>query len=132
MSSTTNSYDILPTDPVSPLSPSSPIDSLLPDSAPSSDISSLDENEESDAEREWKESLQQIELLLTMVVVPYVGKYFGRRCAFWGEWLETKKQKHPAFKGWMKGGVLCRDEERGWDEWARFVRGGWDFGREWG
>lgn len=43
------------------------------------------EEEESDAEREWKESLQQLELLLTMVVVPYVGKYFGRKCAYWGK-----------------------------------------------
>jgi hypothetical protein len=48
------------------------------DSLPSSDSSSLDDAElDSDAEREWRESLQQIELLLTMVVVPYVGKYFG-------------------------------------------------------
>ena len=39
----------------------------------------------SDAEREWRESLQQLELLLTMVVVPYVGKYFGRKAAYWGE-----------------------------------------------
>ena len=57
----------------------------LPDSAESDDIDTEDEGvEESDAEREWKESLQQLELLLTMVVVPYLGKYFGRKCAYWG------------------------------------------------
>lgn len=39
----------------------------------------------SDAEQEWKESLQQIELILTMVIVPYLGRYFGRRCAYWSE-----------------------------------------------
>lgn len=60
------------------------------DSLPSSPTtSSLDESsgdeEETDAEKEWKESLQQLELLLTMVVVPYIGKYFGRKCAYWGE-----------------------------------------------
>ncbi len=68
-------------------SPSSPdeIDSL-PDSAPSDDIDDDEEDgEESDAEKEWKESLQQLELILTMVLVPYAGKYFGRRCAYWGE-----------------------------------------------
>lgn len=61
------------------------LDSLasLPDSAPSDSIDSEDERME-DAEREWEESLQQLELLLTMVVVPYVGKYFGRKCAYWG------------------------------------------------
>ena len=71
-----------------PSSPStgSSIDSL-PDSASSDDIDSESEQEESDAEREWKESLQQLELLLTMVVVPYIGKYFGRKCAYWGEFL---------------------------------------------
>ena len=69
--------------------PSSPseIDSL-PDSAPSSPISSSSsEPSESDAEKEWKESLQQLELILTMVLVPYAGKYFGRKCAYWGEWV---------------------------------------------
>ena len=69
-----------------PTSPSSSeLDSLasLPESASSDDIVSDDGLK--DAEREWKESLQQLELLLTMVVVPYMGKYFGRKCAYWGE-----------------------------------------------
>jgi hypothetical protein len=47
-------------------------------------VSPSEEEEYSDAEREWRESLQQLELLLTMVLVPYLGKYFGRRCAYWG------------------------------------------------
>ena len=74
-----------------PLSPDSDdLDSLasLPDSASSDDIDDEPEEDYSeDAEREWKESLQQLELLLTMVVVPYLGKYFGRKCAYWGELL---------------------------------------------
>ena len=54
------------------------------DSLPSSTVSSdLDSEEESDAQKEWEASLQQLELLLTMVVVPYIGKYFGRKCAYW-------------------------------------------------
>jgi hypothetical protein len=54
------------------------------DSLPSSIVSSdLGSEEESDAQKEWEASLQQLELLLTMVVVPYIGKYFGRKCAFW-------------------------------------------------
>lgn len=73
--------------PLSEISPDSirdvdEIDSL-PDSATSDDIDDI-EDRETDAEKEWKESLQQLELLLTMVVVPYVGKYFGRKCAYWG------------------------------------------------
>lgn len=37
-----------------------------------------------DAEAEWQESLQQMELLLSLVIVPFVGKWIGRRCAYWG------------------------------------------------
>jgi len=75
-----------PIDDVSPAT-SSPDDEInsLPDSAPSDDIDDDEDEEESDAEKEWKESLQQLELILTMVLVPYVGKYFGRKCAYWGE-----------------------------------------------
>lgn len=56
------------------------------DSLPSSIVSSdLESEEESDAQKEWEASLQQLELLLTMVVVPYIGKYFGRKCAYWSK-----------------------------------------------
>jgi hypothetical protein len=56
-------------------------------SLPSSSTSSSVDDEEfiSDAEREWRESLQQIELMLTMIIVPVMGKYFGRKCAYWGK-----------------------------------------------
>lgn len=69
------------------------IDSL-PDSASSSTIDSDSDLGESDAEREWKESLQQLELLLTMVLVPYLGKYMGRKCAYWG-WAKFMEWKYP-------------------------------------
>ncbi|KAI9813643.1 MAG: hypothetical protein M1827_003714 [Pycnora praestabilis] len=77
-------------------SPGSSSDEDEIDSLPESvDSSSIDnEMEESDAEREWKESLQQIELLLTMVLVPYLGKYFGRKCAYWG-WAKYMMWKYP-------------------------------------
>lgn len=60
------------------------------DSLPSSIVSSdLDSEEQSDAQKEWEASLQQLELLLTMVLVPYVGKYFGRKCAYWSKHFFT-------------------------------------------
>lgn len=63
------------------------VDSLPSSSAGSStSVSPSEEEAISDAEREWRESLQQLELLLTMVLVPYLGKYFGRKCAYWSEW----------------------------------------------
>ena len=83
MSSNLDDIDPLANDSPATSSPEDEIDSL-PDSAPSDDIDE-DEEEESDAEKEWKESLQQLELILTMVLVPYAGKYFGRKCAYWGK-----------------------------------------------
>jgi len=67
--------------------PPSPDDDGDVDSLPESgETSSVDEDRDlSDAEREWRESLQQLELLLTMVLIPYIGKYFGRKLAFWGK-----------------------------------------------
>ncbi|KAF2635681.1 hypothetical protein P280DRAFT_473614 [Massarina eburnea CBS 473.64] len=76
--------------------PNSSSDADAMDSLPSSPTSSSVDDDEyvSDAEREWRESLQQLELLLTMVLVPYVGKYFGRKCAYWG-WAKFMEWKYP-------------------------------------
>jgi hypothetical protein len=69
-------------------SPESSNDQDEVDSLPSSiDSSDLDSEEESDAQREWEASLQQLELVLTMVIVPYAGKYFGRKFAYWSQFL---------------------------------------------
>ncbi|KAG0652993.1 Transcripts altered in meiosis protein 7 [Hyphodiscus hymeniophilus] len=67
------------------------------DSLPSSiDSSDLDSEDQSDAQAEWEASLQQLELILTMVIVPYAGKYFGRKFAYWSwsrymEWMYPVK-----------------------------------------
>ena len=93
---------------IPPPSSSEEVDSLPSSSAGSTtSVSPSEELEDSDAEREWRESLQQLELLLTMVLVPYLGKYFGRRCAYWG-WGKLMEWQYPvsveitspgAFKG---------------------------------
>ncbi|KAH8694016.1 hypothetical protein BGW36DRAFT_384154 [Talaromyces proteolyticus] len=54
----------------------------------------LSDSDYSDAEEQWRESLQQLELLLTMVLVPFIGKYAGRRCAYWG-WTKFMEWKYP-------------------------------------
>jgi hypothetical protein len=83
MTSTQESSFVLASEPSQ--SQSSDADEV--DSLPSTDTGSTisGDEEPSDAEREWRESLQQLELLLTMVVVPYLGKYFGRKAAYWGK-----------------------------------------------
>lgn len=64
------------------------------DSLPSISTGVLDEDDsnsdggrsvDSDAQREWEASLEQLQLLLTMVLIPFAGKYFGRKFAYWSE-----------------------------------------------
>jgi MIM2-like protein len=55
------------------------------DSLPSISSSVLDSEADSDAQAEWERSLEQMQLLLTMILVPFAGKYFGRKFAYWSE-----------------------------------------------
>ncbi|KAI0171305.1 hypothetical protein LQW54_003411 [Pestalotiopsis sp. IQ-011] len=78
------------------------------DSLPSTTTDSFSsEDEDYDAQREWERSLEQLQLLLTMILVPFAGKYFGRKFAYWSwarymEWLHnveitwTNKKKFKA------------------------------------
>ncbi|KAF2169240.1 hypothetical protein M409DRAFT_64972 [Zasmidium cellare ATCC 36951] len=87
MSEPSSSYANIPT-------PTEEIDSLPSSSAGSStSVSPSEEEAYSDAEREWRESLQQLELMLTLVLIPYLGKYFGRKCAYWG-WARFMEWKY--------------------------------------
>jgi len=70
---------------VDPPSPESDDVDSLPESGETSSTEEEQDLYSHDAEREWKESLQQLELLLTMVLIPYFGKYFGRKLAFYGK-----------------------------------------------
>lgn len=49
----------------------------------SSGILDSDDEAESDAQKEWEASLEQLQLMLTMVIVPFAGKYLGRKFAYW-------------------------------------------------
>ena len=86
-------------------SPESSNDQDEVDSLPSSmDSSDLDSEEESDAQREWEASLQQLELVLTMVIVPYAGKYFGRKFAYWSQFLSHILQRTFANSSYLQAG----------------------------
>ncbi|KAK4201612.1 hypothetical protein QBC40DRAFT_277923 [Triangularia verruculosa] len=86
MGSTSDSFVI------SDMAPSSDNDDV--DSLPSISSSILDSEDESDAQREWETSLEQLQLLLTMIIMPFAGKYFGRKFAYWSwarymEWMHN-------------------------------------------
>ncbi|OAQ97226.1 hypothetical protein LLEC1_02985 [Akanthomyces lecanii] len=53
------------------------------DSLPSLSTDEIYSDDEDDAQAEWERSLEQVQLLLTMVLVPWMGKYFGRKFAYW-------------------------------------------------
>lgn len=75
------------------------------DSLPSisSDLLSSEASESpSDAQKEWEESLEQIQLLLTMVVVPFAGKYLGRKFAYWSA-FPIRPSCLPRRPGQMRG-----------------------------
>ena len=69
--------------------PASSQTSVLSDatSSASSAISSDtddDDDEEEEAEAEWQESLRELNMLVSLVVLPFFGKWVGRKCAYWG------------------------------------------------
>lgn len=68
--------------------------SLPSETTTESDLETLSDDY-SDAEAEWRESIEQLELLLTMVLVPFIGKYMGRKCAYWSRssFLQNSKYK---------------------------------------
>lgn len=73
-----------------PPSPRISLDASRPDSPGSDDpwgSSSETDSTDSDAEEEWRESLRQLEMFAGLVLMPLVGKFLGRRCAYWGESL---------------------------------------------
>lgn len=48
-------------------------------------IDSIDSEEEDRiAQEEWEQSVQDIQRLFAAVLLPYVGKYFGRSFSYWG------------------------------------------------
>ncbi|RKP10888.1 hypothetical protein THASP1DRAFT_27312 [Thamnocephalis sphaerospora] len=42
-----------------------------------------DSESESDWEEEWEETVRELKFLVTGIVIPFVGRWFGRRFSFW-------------------------------------------------
>ena len=58
-----------------------------------SDISDYSDDGYSDAQEQWEESLRQLEQLVSFVLIPLIGKFFGRRTAFYGEYNRRGKKQ---------------------------------------
>ena len=75
------------------------------DSLPSISSSALDSDVELDeAQEEWERSLEQLQMLMTMILIPFAGKYFGRKFAYWSEFsrpISLRAQGKTTF-GWKQ------------------------------
>lgn len=45
------------------------------------------------AQQEWEESLEQLQQLVSAVMMPFFGKWLGRRWSYWGQYL-TRSTLH--------------------------------------
>jgi hypothetical protein len=70
------------------LHPSSPTSASSPIHLSHSDTASTT-SEDDEAEREWQESLAQLTLLFNLVLLPFAGKYFGRKFAYFSMSFEA-------------------------------------------
>ncbi|KAJ8057581.1 hypothetical protein LXG23DRAFT_54280 [Yarrowia lipolytica] len=76
-----------------------------------SDISDYSDDGYSDAQEQWEESLRQLEQLVSFVLIPLIGKFFGRRAAYfvWGmvvDYRSPKKLHVTDSKAFNVSGVL--------------------------
>jgi hypothetical protein len=63
----------------------SSLDSDIPSSRDSNDDGYDSEEEYLLAQQEWEESIEQLQQLVSFVLLPFVGRYFGRKLSYWGE-----------------------------------------------
>lgn len=58
---------------------------FMSSSIDTSSVTSYDSDEEYRlAQEEWEESLEQLKQLVSVVLLPFVGKWMGRRWSHWG------------------------------------------------
>ncbi|KAG6878623.1 hypothetical protein C0993_001146 [Termitomyces sp. T159_Od127] len=66
---------------------------MPPSQASIDDFSTYDSEEEYRlAQQEWEETVQQLHLLVSVVILPFVGKYLGRR---WSQWDISHRELQP-------------------------------------
>lgn len=67
--------------------------SSLP-SYPSSDASDYSDDQAALIQEEWDESMRQIEGVISLLILPFFGKWYGRKVAFWGELQQRSAGSH--------------------------------------
>lgn len=58
-----------------------------------SSVSSFESDESYQmAQREWEESVQQLQQLVSIVLLPMLGKFLGRRTSMWGKQIALERE----------------------------------------
>lgn len=89
--------------PDAPASENDDVDSLP--SISSGILDSDDDDELSDAQKEWEASLEQLQLMVTMILVPFAGKFLGRKFAYWS-WARYMEWMHNVEIRWTNKGLF--------------------------
>ncbi|KAH0838219.1 hypothetical protein J3R83DRAFT_6474 [Lanmaoa asiatica] len=55
----------------------------MPSSVDTASYDSSDDDEYSLAQKEWQESVQELQQLALVLVLPWLGKFLGRRTSHW-------------------------------------------------
>lgn len=50
-----------------------------------SDDGDDDDDQHALIQEEWEESMRQLEMVCSVILLPFLGKWWGRKFAFWGE-----------------------------------------------
>jgi hypothetical protein len=65
-------------------------DSISTFSSTESDSSYDSDEEEAMIKEEWEESMRQMQMLVSIVLMPFFGKWMGRRWSYWGEFCDSE------------------------------------------
>ncbi len=53
------------------------------------------EAEEARLKMEWDENVRQLQTIVHILLIPYIGKYFGRKWSYWGEYRSARNRPVP-------------------------------------
>lgn len=63
-------------------------------SYPSSEASFDSDDQHALIQEEWEESMRQLEMVFSVILLPFLGKWWGRKFAFWGESAFRRRRHH--------------------------------------
>ena len=55
----------------------------MPHSDPSVDTYDTDDDEYALAQQEWRESVEELQQLALVLILPWLGKFLGRKTSYW-------------------------------------------------